>query len=145
MRNRYWLVLALLFVVCAPCMCEGSCETRVTNTTLESAAKAKKKKLKGKTETGEASYYADKFVGKPTASGEKYSHKALTAAHRTHPFGTKLRVTNLSNGKSVEVRVNDRGPFKRGRIVDLSLKAAKQIDMVRQGVAKVKVEVISFP
>ena len=70
--------------------------------------------------TGEASYYAARFQGRPTASGERFDNNQLTAAHRTLPFGTKVRVTNLSNVRSVVVRVNDRGPYARGRIIDLS-------------------------
>ena len=91
---------------------------------------------------GMASYYADKFQGRPTASGERFDNGKLTAAHRTLPFGTRVRVTNLANGRSVTVRVNDRGPFVKGRIVDLSVAAAKRIDMVRAGVVRVRVEPI---
>lgn len=89
------------------------------------------------TETGFASYYADKFDGKPTSSGEKYSSVKFTAAHRTIAFGTLITVTNLSNGKSVIVKINDRGPFVNSRIIDLSKVAAKQIDMVQAGIVKV--------
>jgi rare lipoprotein A len=86
---------------------------------------------------GIASFYS---YGGRTANGERYDPGQLTAAHRTLPFGTKLRVTNLNNGRSVRVRVNDRGPFIRGRIVDVSYAAAQQLDMVGSGVEKVKVE-----
>lgn len=89
-----------------------------------------------------ASYYSTAFHGKPTASGEPFDMHALTAAHKTLPFQTIVRVTNLSNKKTVEVRINDRGPFAKGRIIDLSYEAAKRIDMIQAGVAKVKVEVI---
>lgn len=99
-------------------------------------------KTKGKVEKGEASYYADKFHGRPTASGEKYNKKAFTAAHKTLPFGTKVRVTNLKNNKSVDVIINDRGPFKAGRIIDLSRAAAEKIGLINNGVAKVTVEVL---
>src|SRR5688572_14799873 len=75
-------------------------------------------------QTGKASFYADKFDGTITASGEKYRHNKLTAAHKTLPFGTKVRVTNLSNNKTVEVVINDRGPYVDGRIIDLSRSAA---------------------
>ncbi len=91
---------------------------------------------------GKASYYADKFHGKPTASGELYDRNKLTAAHRTLPFGTRCRVTNLANGKSVIVRINDRGPHVDTRVIDLSYKAAKQIGLVQAGLADVKVEVL---
>lgn len=89
---------------------------------------------------GGASYYAKKFTGRRTASGEKYDPKLLTAAHRTLPFGTYVLVTNLQNKKQVIVKINDRGPFTKGRIIDLSRAAAAEIDMIRSGVAKVKVE-----
>lgn len=93
------------------------------------------------TEEGIASYYADKFEGRKTASGEKYKHSKLTAAHKTLPFGTVVIVTNEDNGKSVEVKVNDRGPFVEGRIIDLSKSAAERIDMISSGLAKVTVKI----
>jgi rare lipoprotein A len=92
------------------------------------------------TQTGGASYYAKKFNGKRTASGAKFRSSKRTAAHRTLPFGTKVKVTNLRNGKSVKVKINDRGPFVSGRIIDLSRKAARKIDMLDAGVARVKIE-----
>ena len=104
-----------------------------------------KKPKKKKVEKGEASYYADKFEGCTTASGEVYSGKKMTAAHRTLEFGTIVRVTNLTNGKSVEVRINDRGPFKKGRIIDVSKAAAKKLDMLTAGVIQCTVEVIKTP
>ena len=88
---------------------------------------------------GGASYYANKFHGRRTSSGAIYHKDSLTCAHRTLPFGTRLRVRNTRNGKEVVVKVTDRGPFCRGRIVDLSLAAAKQIDMLRAGVVRVEV------
>lgn len=90
-------------------------------------------------QTGKASYYADKFDGRKTASGEIFSQKKLTAAHRTLPFGTMVTVKNLANGKSVTVRINDRGPFAENRIIDLSRAAANAIDMVKQGVVSVEI------
>lgn len=86
-----------------------------------------------------ASFYADKYVGRKTSNGEKFKQNKLTAAHKTLPFGTKVKVTNLSNGQSVKVRINDRGPFIQGRIIDLSKKAAKKIDLVNAGVTKVTI------
>jgi len=83
--------------------------------------------------SGVASYYADKFHGRRTASGETFSNRAMTAAHRTLPFGTRLRVTNPANGRSVVVRVNDRGPFHGGRVLDLSRTAAEQVGIVQRG------------
>lgn len=93
-------------------------------------------------QTGKASFYADKFEGSPTASGEKYKHAKMTAAHKSLPFGTKIRVTNLGNNQSVEVVVNDRGPYVDGRIVDLSKAAAEKLGFINQGLADVKLEVI---
>ena len=93
---------------------------------------------------GKASFYGygDEFHRRKTASGEIFDRNALTAAHPSLPFGTLCRVTNLSNGTSVVVRINDRGPFKGGRIIDLSYAAAKQIGSVRAGVVDVKIEVL---
>jgi rare lipoprotein A len=88
---------------------------------------------------GMASYYSH---GLRTASGEKFNPKELTAAHPTLPFGTRLRVTNVNTGKSVTVRVNDRGPFVRGRVIDVSHSAAESLGMVGRGVAKVKLDVV---
>jgi rare lipoprotein A len=96
-------------------------------------------------ETGMASFYSDKFEGKITASGDPYKASKLTAAHRTLPFGTRVKVTNLSNNKSVTVTVNDRGPFVDNRIIDLSKAAAEKLDYIDQGVTKVKIEVQKKP
>lgn len=92
------------------------------------------------TSQGKASYYAKRFNGARTASGERLHPDSLTCAHRNYPFGTKLLVTNEANGKKVVVRVNDRGPFVRGRIIDLSYRAAKELGIIAAGVATVKVE-----
>ena len=88
---------------------------------------------------GKASFYSRRATGARTSSGERLHHNDFTCAHRTHPFGTKLRVKNLNNGKEVVVRVNDRGPFGRGRIVDLSWGAAKALGMLSHGVVPVEV------
>lgn len=95
------------------------------------------------TVSGAASWYGAKFHGRLTASGERFDMNRLTAAHRTLPFGTRIRVINKANGKAVVVRVNDRGPFAGKRIIDLSRKAAQAIGMVRRGVGKVKIEVLA--
>jgi len=93
---------------------------------------------------GLASYYAEPYHGRRTASGEVFdTYEAMTAAHRTLPFNTVVRVKNTSNGKAVEVRINDRGPFIDGRIIDLSLRAARAIDMIRAGVVLVQLKIIS--
>ncbi len=94
---------------------------------------------------GKASYYARKFDGRRTASGERYDKDSLTAAHRDYPFGTLVRVENLANGRSVIVRVNDRGPHKKDRIIDLSRRAAELIGMIEDGVVDVRLRVVSFP
>jgi rare lipoprotein A len=89
---------------------------------------------------GNASYYGKQYHGRKTASGERFNMHELTAAHRTLPFGTSVKVTNLANDRSVVVRVNDRGPFKRDRILDVSLEAARRLQMVGAGIARVRVE-----
>src|SRR5690349_9175053 len=99
----------------------------------------------GTTEEGLASWYGVPYHGRPAADGEIYDMEQMVAAHRTLPFNTWLKVTNLSNGRSINVRVIDRGPFVRGRIVDLSKAAARQIQMLGPGVARVRLEVIAAP
>ncbi len=94
---------------------------------------------------GQASYYSSSLDGKKTASGELLDNSAYTASHKSLPFGTIVKVTMLKNGKSVVVRINDRGPFKRGRVIDLTQAAAKKIGLYRYGVAKVKLEILSKP
>ena len=97
----------------------------------------------GATETGIAIFYSDAMQGKALASGKKYDKNALTAAHRTLPLGTMVKVTNLKNNKSVVVKVNDRGPHgSNKRIIDLSRRAAQELDMIQDGKAQVKVEVV---
>jgi rare lipoprotein A len=96
----------------------------------------------GQVQTGKASFYADKFEGVQTASGEKYKRKKLTGAHKTLPFGTKVRITNLQNNQTVEILINDRGPYVEGRIVDVSKAAAEKLGFINQGIAEVRLEVI---
>jgi len=93
-------------------------------------------------ESGIASYYGEQFRGRATASGEKYDPDKLTAAHPSLPMGTRVRVTNLKNGRSVVVRINDRGPYKGGRIIDLSTRAANEIGLLADGITKVVVQVV---
>lgn len=93
---------------------------------------------------GESSYYADKFHGKKTANGEIFDMHKKTAAHKTLPFNTMLEVTNLENNQSVIVRVNDRGPYKKGRILDISYDAAREIDMISSGVVKVRIKILKW-
>lgn len=99
----------------------------------------------GTTEEGLASWYGVPYHGRPAADGEIYDMEQMVAAHRTMPFNTWLKVTNLSNGRSIDVRVIDRGPFVRGRIVDLSKAAAREIQLLGPGVARVRLEVIAAP
>jgi rare lipoprotein A len=96
--------------------------------------------LRPPAEVGTASFYAHRFHGRRTASGARYDMHELTCAHPDAPFGSRLRVTDLDSGRSVVVRVNDRGPFTGGRVVDLSLAAARKLRMVERGVARVRVE-----
>lgn len=125
--RRFPAVAVLLLVI--------ACGKRIPGPTSAS--------LTGSELQGLASYYAEPYEGRRTASGEVFSsYQELTAAHRTLPFNTLVRVTNQSNGRDVNVRINDRGPFIKGRVIDLSYKAAKEIDLVRAGVAPVKLTVL---
>lgn len=97
-------------------------------------------------ETGQAGWYGERYHGRKTASGERFDQHALTAAHRTLPFGTVVQVKNLTNDRTVEVRINDRGPFgRKTRIIDLSRAAAQELDMVRAGVAQVELRIVRRP
>lgn len=93
-------------------------------------------------EVGMASYYADRYHGRTTASGERFDQEAMTAAHRTLAFGTRVRVTRLDNNRQVTVRINDRGPFRGGRIIDLSKQAARKLGMLRDGTVRVRLSVL---
>ena len=126
---------AAVLLVCAGC---GTGVPRFTSRPLPVVSTAERDTPM----KGVASYYADAFNGRTTANGEVYDMHALTAAHPTLPFNTLLRVTNLMNGSSVVVRINDRGPFKAGRIIDLSLEAAKRIGLITPGTAPVRLEVL---
>jgi rare lipoprotein A len=96
-----------------------------------------------KASSGAASWYGGQFHGRTTANGERYDMNGLTAAHRSLPFGTKVRVTNQENGKSVVVRINDRGPYVGKRVIDLSRGAAQKVSMLGSGVAPVRLEVVN--
>ncbi len=103
-----------------------------------------KKFYVGQRFVGQCSYYASEFHGRRTANGEIYNMQALTAAHRTLPFNTIIEVENLANGKKVRVRINDRGPFKKNRILDVSLAAAKALGMIGSGTAKVMITIVQL-
>jgi rare lipoprotein A len=109
---------------------------------LKKGSRTPKKTVVSVTE-GKASFYADQFHGRRTANGETFNMDKLTAAHPFLPFGTRVRVTNLRNGKDVIVRINDRGPFVKGRIIDLSISAAKVIGIIKSGTGRVKLEALS--
>jgi rare lipoprotein A len=120
--RAFWTALFLGFLMTAPLVAFGA----------ESSS----------TDRGLASYYASDFHGRRTASGERFDMQALTAAHRTLPFGTLVRVTNLRNGRKVVVRINDRGPFRKGRLIDVSLAAAERLGLVSRGLGRVTIAVL---
>jgi rare lipoprotein A len=139
------LVLSLLVVVSAAACAPRAALPLLPATSAATAALAASKggaALFG-TQEGMASWYGPGFAGRTTSNGEVFDPAQLTAAHRTLPFGTRVLVTNLENGASIVVRINDRGPFKAGRIIDLSRAAAEGIGMLRSGVARVRVEVVT--
>jgi len=107
-----------------------------------SVSASKNEPLIGYKEVGKASFYANKFQGRKTASGELFNQNAKTAAHKKLPFGTKVKVTNINTGQHIEVRINDRGPFVKGRIIDLSRSAFKVVGDLNSGIIKVRIEVI---
>lgn len=126
MRQLSFILFICSFFVLASCSRKSRPESSTANE-------------KQVTEKGQASYYADKFEGRKTANGEIFSQSKLTAAHRTLPFGTIVVVKNLANGKTVKVRINDRGPFVSGRIIDLSRAAASALGYINAGVTSVEI------
>jgi rare lipoprotein A len=134
---RRILVLMFGFVMLAGCG-HGKARAGIPTTKGSQTAKISSSDLEGI-----ASYYAEPYNGRRTANGEIFdSYNAMTAAHKTLPFNTVVRVKNLNNGEEVDVRINDRGPFVKGRVIDLSQLAAKQIDLVQAGIAPVKLKVL---
>ena len=139
----------IMFLILAGCssnavyQTEGK-STRKTHSKYASDSSANNLRVerKGISNYMVVSFYADKFHGRTTSNGEVFNMYALTCAHKTLPFNTKLRVTNEDNGKSVVVRVNDRGPFVKGRDLDLSYEAARQIGLIGAGVKELKVEIL---
>ena len=120
----FWVFLSLILMLSRAC--PGRCADSV-----------------GFEQSGQATYYASKYQGRQTASGELFDQNANTAAHKRLPFGTKVKVTNVANGKSVVVRINDRGPFVSGRIIDLSKSAFKRIADTKHGVIDVDITVLN--
>lgn len=138
-------LLVFLVVLVALVGCGGGVKTYKTNTkpyTVAGNTYYPIKSAKGFSETGVASWYGKKFHGRKTASGERYNQNKMTAAHKTLPFGTRVRVKNRDNGKNVVVVINDRGPFAKGRIIDVSRAAAKKLGMLGAGTAKVSIKVV---
>jgi len=130
-RNQWITAILLVSIVI-----EGACTQQKAPSV--SPAPAERRHV----ETGQASWYGKAHQGALTASGERFDMNALTAAHRTLPFGTIVRVTHLKTGKSVKVRINDRGPFSKGRIIDLSYEAARRLGIVDRGTARVELTVL---
>lgn len=133
----------LALILAAGILASCSTTVRYSNKTHYSEPKPKVQASKGETFFGKASFYADKYHGRTTANGERFDMHDYTAAHKELPFDTIVKVTNLKNGKSVVVRINDRGPFVKGRVIDLSKGAAEKIDMVAAGVVDVKLEIMN--
>jgi rare lipoprotein A len=140
-RGLARLVLALL-IGCAALACSGRPSAIAATPRPVGSGSAGATALE--TVVGTASYYSDRLHNRRTASGVPYDRNAWVAAHRSYPFGTVLRVTNLENGRTVTVQVVDRGPFVRGRILDLSRRAAEELGFIRQGLARVRVEVLEW-
>lgn len=139
-----WILLLFLLQGCS--LVGGSSAPGLSPSPEPSAAEAPPPgRLVGWTQTGVASWYGNPFHGRRTASGEVYDMNRLTAAHQTLPFGTRVRVENLDNGKTITVRINDRGPFARSRILDVSRRAARDLRMVGPGTARIRITVLEGP
>ena len=139
--NKFFYLFAILILFFSAC----SSSSRYTKSVEGSEENVRiKEKRTIESETGTASYYSDEFNGRKTANGEIYDMNALTAAHPSYPFNTLVRVTNVINGKSVDVRINDRMPQFKNRIIDLSLAAAEKIGMIKDGIQKVIIEVLKW-
>ena len=135
---RLILISSIFIVSCGSSIAYGD----YVDTTGWSRNQIESIKNHPKTQIGIASYYGKKFHKKRTANGEIFNMYKVSAAHKSYPLGTKVRVTNLENGKSIKLVINDRGPFVKGRIIDLSYKAARKLDFVNQGTTKVRIDVI---
>jgi rare lipoprotein A len=135
-----WLALAAALALAA---CTGTPRRRATTPGRDD--ERGDVRYGGETERGKASWYGRRFQGRKTASGERFDRFEMTAAHKRLPFGTRVRVTWLARDRSVEVRINDRGPYGPGRIIDLSEEAARRLGMIEAGVVPVEVEVLSVP
>ena len=138
MNKKILLTIIFLLVSCGSNIAYGD----YLNTTGMSRKQIESIKNHPKTQIGIASYYGKKFHKKRTANGEIFNMYKVSAAHKSYPLGTKVRVTNLENGKSLKLVINDRGPFVSGRIIDLSYKAARKLGFVNQGTVKVRIDVL---
>ena len=150
MKNKIYLITLLLVFLCG-CASSPRYTTGPTNLSTKSEASqtsnntSKSNNIKHrKVMNGVSSFYAEDFHGKLTANGEVYDMYGVTAAHKTLPLNTVCRVTNLANNKSLILRINDRGPYIKGRILDCSYGAAKKLDFIKEGTTNVKIEVIEF-
>ena len=135
---KFILIFAVFVISCGSSIAYGD----YVDTTGWSRKQIESIKKHPQTQIGIASYYGKKFHKKRTANGEIFNMYKVSAAHKSYPLGTKVRVTNLENGKSIKLVINDRGPFVKGRIIDLSYKAARKLDFVNQGTTKVRINVI---
>jgi rare lipoprotein A len=143
-RTGLSLILIVFLLSCASSQ-QGRRGDSNQNLVRESLRQNRNEQKVQSTYFGNASYYAEEFQGRKTASGEIYDMSKYTAAHRTLPFGTICRVTNLKTNKTVVVRINDRGPFVHDRILDLSKGAAQALDGISQGIMEVKIEILEMP
>jgi rare lipoprotein A len=137
-KNMIKHIIAFIMLCIAHILPDSAWALPVSKNDVNSARQAYR------SETGVASYYGDRFHGRQTANGERYDQGKFTAAHKSYPFGTLVRATNLKNGKSVIVRINDRGPYVKGRIIDLSVRAAETIDLLDPGITKIKLEILKY-
>lgn len=141
MPPRHWFSEFLRIAALIGCLTMSGCNSEQSEGPTEQTPQ-KKESTESKTdhkELGKASWYGPGFQGQETANGDTFDQKAMTAAHPSLPMGTKAEVTNLENGKKVEVKINDRGPYAKGRVIDLSSGAAKKLDMKKGGTARVKI------
>jgi rare lipoprotein A len=138
MNKKILLTVIFFLVSCGSSIAYGD----YVNTTGMSRKQIESIKNHPKTQIGIASYYGKKFHKERTANGEIFNMYKVSAAHKSYPLGTKVRVTNLENGKSLKLVINDRGPFVSGRIIDLSYKAARKLGFVNQGTVKVRIDVL---
>lgn len=135
---RFWTIRLLPHVIAL--LVVAGCASRIDHVAPRVPPPPPDEEAQEEAQTGWASYYAAKFAGRPTASGRTYDPAELTAAHRTLPFGTLVRVTHLDSGRSIVVEVTDRGPFARGRVIDLSRRAARALGFIGAGLARVRIE-----